>query len=107
MDKSIFQIVDKLSLDELQTLSLYISNKINSWNTQVNIEEICYDFELKEKLLSMGIKNMDQLKKNGVIGLPESMWEKAGWMIKTFDFDKLEYKQYNKKVNYSNRNLTN
>lgn len=107
MDKSIFQIVDKLSLDELQTLSLYISGKINSWNSQINIEDICYDFELKEKLLSMGIKNMDQLKKNGVIKLPESMWEKAGWMIRTFDFDKLETKYYKKKINYSNRNLTN
>lgn len=100
-------MIDNLSKNELKTLSLYISKKINSWNTQVNIEEICYDFELKEKLLSIGINNMEQLKNNGLRGLPESMWEKAGWMIKTFDFDRLEYKHYNKKINYSNKNLTN
>ncbi len=97
MDQSIFDIIDNLSSDELKTLSLYISHKRNSWNSQVKIKDVCYDFELKQKLLSSGIENMEQLKSNGTIGLPESMWEKVGWMIKTFDFDKLEAKHHSKR----------
>ncbi len=97
MDQSIFRIIDKLSIDELRALSSYISEKMNSWNSQIKIEDICYDFELKQKLLSIGITNMDQLKNNGIRGLPESMWEKTGWMIRTFDFDRLEVKYYKRK----------
>ncbi len=94
--------LEKYSLSELQELRKDIDeiilkkeNNENSWNSKISVEEFCLDYELKQKLISMGITNMKEFKENGYHGIPESLQEKAEFTMKMFDFDNLE-KQYKK-----------
>lgn len=99
MDDYLKRKLDSLSIDELKEVRFYLNYKINSWNSQIPIKDICYDYELKTFLLSMGITNMEELKNNGVRGLPESLIEKAYFLLTRFDFDRLERKYEEKNRN--------